>query len=764
MKRVLKIGVALLCGAMAACSTTSRLTDGEVLYTGVKKIDIKPDSGVVLSSDVVSAVKEPLSVAPNNPLYAPYWRTPFPIGLWAYNHLYTPKEKGFRYWLYRKLSKTPILISKVQPEYRAKYVLDQLSQFGYFDASATYELLPRRNPKKAKVSYHVRVGEPSCYSSIEYLDFGGVGTSLVDSLRKTSLLRSGAQYNADSMSLERNRVASILRDRGYYYFRPEYIGYLADTSLAARRVALRMWLRPGAPPAVLVPYKVGRVTVRLMQPNRGPVDTLHISGMEVITQQPMKIRPRLLSKSIKVRSDDLLTVKRQTETQNALNSLGIFRSVNMGVTSLDSLKGTDRADVNISATFDYPIEAEFETNVTSKSNSFLGPGMQLTLSNNNLFRGGEVLSLRLNGNYEWETGKKNTDGGSVRLNSYEFGLSASLDLKRLLLPRWMIRRNPYPARTSFQIGADLMNRPKFFRMMSFDISTEYDFQSSANSYHTLSLLKLVYNNLLHTTASFDQTMAENPAIALSFKDQFIPSMSYAYTFDKMYGPDRLFWKNTVSSAGNLFYLAWELSGDHGTKELFGNRFAQFVKNVSELKFYQQVGRKQNMIAYRFLVGVGYAYGNMNVLPYSEQFYIGGANSIRAFTVRTLGPGSYRPPESNRNGYLDQTGDFKLEANVEFRFGLMGRLNGAVFLDAGNIWLLRNDPQRSGGELRWKGFWKQIALGTGVGLRYDISYLVLRLDLGIALHTPYPNPDKPGYYNISSFRDGLGLHLAIGYPI
>ena len=188
-----------------------------------------------------------------------------------------------------------------------------------------------------------------------------------------------------------------------------------------------------------------------------------------------------------------------------------------------------------------------------------------------------------------------------------------------------------------------------------------------------------------------------------------------------------------------------------------------MKNVSELKFYQHVGRKQNMIAYRFLVGVGYAYGNMNVLPYSEQFYIGGANSIRAFTVRTLGPGSYRPPESDRNGYLDQTGDFKLEANVEFRFGLMGRLNGAVFLDAGNIWLLRNDPQRPGGELRWKGFWNQIALGTGVGLRYDISYLVLRLDLGIALHTPYPNPDKPGYYNISNFRDGLGLHLAICYP-
>ena len=164
-----------------------------------------------------------------------------------------------------------------------------------------------------------------------------------------------------------------------------------------------------------------------------------------------------------------------------------------------------------------------------------------------------------------------------------------------------------------------------------------------------------------------------------------------------------------------------------------------------------------------MVGAGYAYGNSKVMPYSEQFYIGGANSIRAFTVRSLGPGSYRPSEDQVNGYWDQTGDFKLEANVEFRFKMLGNLGGAVFLDAGNIWLLKNDPQRPGGALRAKNFWNEIALGTGVGLRYDISVLVLRLDMGIGIHTPYSNPDKKGYYNIQNFKDGLGIHLAIGYP-
>ena len=316
--------------------------------------------------------------------------------------------------------------------------------------------------------------------------------------------------------------------------------------------------------------------------------------------------------------------------------------------------------------------------------------------------------MKLNGSYEWQTGNKNSGGRSSRLNSYELGLNANLDIPRLLLPRSMTRQQKYPGSTSFQLGVDLMNRPSFFRLIAFSGSAGYNFQTSPYSRHSLTVFKLTYNKLLHTTDSFDRTMDENPAIAMSFRNQFVPSINYTYTFERTYGATgnrRFYWQNSVTSAGNLLSGILRAFGERQPQPLFGNRFSQFVKEVSEVKFYHRIGRRNNWLATRLLVGAGYAY----------------------------------------------------------RFGIMGRLNGAVFLDAGNIWLLKKDPKRPGAELKWKGFLNDIALGTGFGLRYDISYLVIRADLGIGLHTPYPNPDKKGYYNISSFKDGLGFHLAIGYP-
>ena len=751
---------------LAACSTTRRLGADEVLYTGVKKIRIEPDSGVVLSAAAESAVREPLSVAPNNPLYSPYLRTPLPIGLWAWNYFYTPKEKGFKYWFYKRLAKQPVLISKVQPELRTRVAEQVLENYGYFGSRASDSLLYRKHGRKAKVNYTLRIAPPFRYAEISYPAVEGGLKPLVDSMHATSLLRTGAQYNLDTLTLERQRIARLLRNRGYYYFRPEYLEYLADTTISPQRVAVRLNLKPNIPAVALKPYRVGDITVRLTNIRPGPTDTLRLRNATVIAQQPMKIRPKILARALALEPGQLFTVDAQSRTQTSLNKLGIFRSVNLSVTPLDSLRGADTLDVTLEAQFDYPLEAALETDVTTKSNSFIGPGITFKLSNNNLFRGGEVLALKLNGSYEWQTGNRNSGGRSSRLNSYELGLNANLNIPRLLLPASMTRRLRYPGSTSFQLGVDLMNRPSFFRLIAFSGSAGYNFQTSPYSRHGLTVFKLTYNKLLHTTESFDRTMDENPAIAMSFRNQFVPSIGYTYTFDKTYGATgnrRLYWQNSVTSAGNLLSGILRAFGERQPQNLFGNRFSQFAKEVSELKFYHRLGRRNNWLATRLLVGVGYAYGNSEVMPYSEQFYIGGANSIRAFTVRSLGPGSYRPPRDDRNGYLDQTGDFKLEANVEYRFGLLGKLGGAVFLDAGNIWLLKNDPKRPGAELKWKGFLNEIALGTGFGLRYDISVLVIRADLGIGLHTPYPNPDKKGYYNISSFKDGLGFHLAIGYP-
>ena len=220
---------------------------------------------------------------------------------------------------------------------------------------------------------------------------------------------------------------------------------------------------------------------------------------------------------------------------------------------------------------------------------------------------------------------------------------------------------------------------------------------------------------------------------------------------------------SAAEAGNILYGIYSLCGVKGEKEIFGNPFSQFLKLTNELKYYHYF-EHDICLASRFMVGAGYAYGNASEMPYSEQFYIGGANSIRAFTIRTIGPGSYHPAADDDNGFLDQTGNFKLEANVELRFPIFDALQGAVFLDAGNIWLLKEDELRPGGMLTWKNFGRDIALGTGAGLRYDIAgYLVVRLDVGVPLHAPY-DTGKSGYYNISgSFWKNLRLHLAIGYP-
>lgn len=746
----------------AGCSTTRRLAADDVLYTGVKKITINTDTSGTLSSTVESAVKDPLSVKPNNPLYSPYVRTPFPIGLWAYNYLYTEKEKGFKHWLYNRLSKKPVLISKVQPDLRTKLIDDILGNYGYFNSTTTYELHPRRNPQKARISYQVHVGAPWFYDSIVYPHMAGkIGTAF-DTLQHSSLIRLGAQYNLDTLTAERQRLCDTLRNAGYYFFRPEYITYQADTTECPQRVQLRMQVAPNAPKMALRPYQTGAITINLQNIHSGQSDTLHLPRYELIYQDKLKIRPKVLANAITLDSGKLITLHDVNQSITNLNKLGIFRSVNLNVTSPDSLQGRDTLDVRINAAFDYPLEAELETNVTSKSNSLLGPGLSLKLSHNNLFKGGEVLTLRLNGSYEWQTGNHNSGGKSSLLNSYEFGLDASLNFSRLLFPGMANRTTQYPTSSRIQLGVDLLNRPKYFNLISFSTSLGYDWQSSPYSHHSISFLKLIYNRLLHTTAEFDSTMYENPAIALSFRNQFIPAFTYTYTFDKSYARNRLYWSSSLTSAGNLLYGVMSIYNNESPKTIFGNQFAQFIKATSEIRFYQRLGSSSSWLAYRFMVGAAHPYCNSEVIPYSEQFYIGGANSIRAFTIRSLGPGSYRPPSNDKNGYLDQTGTFKMEANVELRFKLVGKLNGAVFLDAGNIWLLKKDPNRPGAELSWRNLGRDIALGTGFGLRYDISYLVLRADLGIGIHAPYAT-SRHGYYNMPSFRDGLGFHLAIGYP-
>ncbi len=764
------VRLALLIGGLLllyGCSTTKRLAEDEVLYTGVKKMEFVPDSGVKIAPAAEEDMRNILSVAPNNPLFSPYVRTPFPFGLWVWNYMEPKKDSGFKHWFYNKFAKEPVLISTVQPDLRIQVINDILENNGYFGAQTDYELIyNKRNRQKARIKYHVEIPQAYTLDTIEWPEPISSITQFIDSISTETTLQSGDRYCLDSLSYERNRISETLRNNGYYYFRTEYLEYQADTTLSPGKVVLRMSLSKGIPAQALKPYRVGQVTVELHRADRtGTLDSLLYPNMKVRYYKPIKLRKQLLPENITLTPGDIYSVQKQNAIQTKLGRLGIFRSIAIEVSPLDSLRQNDSLNVAIQATFDTPLEAVIEANISSKSNSYLGPGLIFGINHNNIFGGGERLSVTLNGSYEWQTGG-NSQGEASLFNSYEVGLNASLAYPRIVpsfLPQ-LARTREYPAYTRLQLGTNLMNRPNYFRMVSFNSAVSYDFRTSRRASHSITPFKLVYTKLLHTTESFDQTMKENPAIALSFRDQFIPSTSYTYNYDTSYGRDtenRFIWQLSAISAGNILSGITSLLGQKGEKKIFGNVFSQFVKGSAEMKYYHHLWGKQRLVC-RVLIGAGHAYGNSQEMPYSEQFYIGGANSIRAFTIRSIGPGSYLPPQDDPNGYFDQTGNFKLEANLEYRFPIWKDLHGAAFVDAGNIWLLKNDPLRPGGQLNGRTFLNDIALGTGVGLRYDISMFVIRGDLGIGLHAPY-NTGKRGYYNMTSFKNSLAFHLAIGYP-
>lgn len=758
---------------MASCSTTKRLAEGEVLYNGMKlKVNSVPDTKTPdgLKGDLQSAV----DVKPNNPwwILRPYVRNPFPVGLWIYNSM-NDSVKGLKKWIYDKWGEKPVLVESVRPDVRLRMLKSVMDNNGYFNGSASYELrYNKKNDKIATVDYDVRLGRPYMIDTVIYMnDTARTMTRHERALRhfidsvahQSDYLKAGVQFNLDSLIAERARITNKLRNRGWFYFRPEYIEFLADSLQRRGSIALKLTIADNMPETAGLQYRVGDITI-YVQRRTGrarSVDTIRSSKGLIILQRPSRLRKDMLPGCITFRKNKLFSVRDMDRTQTRLARLGIFGNINISAVPADTSESDPKLDVMINCAFDRPMEASLQANITSKSNSYIGPGVVLGLTHNNLFGGAEKLTVQLSGSYEWETGKNSSNA----MNSYEAGLSATLAFPRLIAPRFVKRTRRDLNWTTVNLSFDMLNRPRYFRLAEFRVGLTYDWNHSRNVVNSFTPFKLTYNKLMRTTHTFDSIMAENPAVALSFQSQFIPEMQYTYTYDKWLERERINGFNFTATAidgGNIFWALWRACGVKGTKELFGMPFSQFVKGQAQFIYTRRLVRGSDLwLVSRLLVGAAHAYGNSQQVPYSEQFYIGGANSIRAWTVRSLGPGAYRPPKDLRNGYFDQTGTFKFEVNTEFRFPIISVLHGAVFVDAGNIWLMKNDPKRPGGLLTARNFGKDIALGTGVGLRVDIGMMVIRGDLGYGLHAPYET-GLSGYFNIKP-KNAFAFHLAIGYP-
>jgi surface antigen len=816
---------------LAACSTTANLPEGEVLYTGIKDITYghkvnkkkkkagkEGEEGVITSladaykavDDLISGkgtagmqglgtkqdlsgltkeqrdsvkaeaelVKEAygtmtdevgaaLAYKPNNAFFgSSSHRIPFPIGLWTYNSFVNSKNK-FGKWIFNTFASTPVTLNMVNPKTRALVAQNTLRNYGFFRGTVDYDILPQKKPRRAKVSYTVMPRALFRLDSVAYLNFPEYADSLVRRYMHQSLLHKGDAFSVLNLDGERTRLATLFRNNGFYYFRPEYITFRADTVQRPEHVQLQVVPAADVPRVVRNRYFLGRTQIEIYDGKRyEKADTVRLRDFTFIytgKNHKPPLRLGALRRYFFYKKGDMYRQRLHERMVENLNGMGIFSNVNVRYVPRDTTPENTTLDVLIAAVLDKPYDGEFETKITSKSNGQVGPGLSFGLSKRNAFRRAEKLTFEVHGSYEWQTGAT-VEGRGSAINSYEYGTSLSLDYPRIVFPgakRLSIRSR---STTSFTLDANWLNRANYFNMVSLGAKVGYTYQAKPTIKHEFVPFRLDYDELLHTTARFDSIMATNQALSVSMRDQFVPSMRYTFTYSsrrRARHPRSLILE--VKEAGNItsgIFAACGRSFNQLDKKIFGVPFAQFVKFTAEFRETFRLTPRQS-IATRIGGGVIYSYGNSTTAPYNDLFAVGGANSIRAFTLRGVGPGSYHPA-SSAYSYIDQTGDIKFEANVEYRFPIVSSLYGAVFLDAGNVWLMNPDSDRPGGALRLSSFARDLALGTGAGLRYDLDFLVLRFDVGVGLHAPF-DTGKSGYYNMPKFWDSLGFHLAVGYP-
>lgn len=762
-------------GLLASCSTTSNLPDGEQLFTG-NEIKYVSRSTTSVGETTRTELEAALDQTPSTKLFG---LIPFPIGMWTYNS-FVNYEKGLGRWIFKRFAAKPVFLSTVNSEVRAKIGTNLLHDYGYFQGTVhSQTVVNAKNPLKASVIYTVDMRNPYRIDTLYYQHFTPQTLAIMERGRRRSLISPGEQFNVVDLDGERNRISALLRNRGYFYFRPDYLTYQADTTrVSGGHVSMKLVPVPGLPTAAQQAYAVDSV-VRvnfLGKKGEAPNDSTRYKTLNIHYHDKLRIRPKMLYRWINyqqfVRNDSvrragesrMYTQYRQQRIQERLGQLGIFRYLDLRYTPRDSSENCRLLDFQIQAAFDKPLDAEFNFNLTTKSNDQTGPGALFAVTRNNLFGGGETWGVELKGSYEWQTGSAK---GTSLMNSWELGFSSSLTFPRVVFPRMGKREYDFPAKTTFRLYANQLNRARYYKLLSFGGNATYDFEPTRLTRHSITPFRLTFNVMQSHTDDFFYLAAANPALFISLQNQFIPAMEYTYTYDnssRRRVKNPIYWQSTFTSAGNVTSLLYAAMGqpfNQSDKQLFGAPFAQFLKVSSQLRYLWNIDKNQ-AIAARALGGMLFSYGNTQVAPYSEQFFLGGANSIRAFMVRSLGPGGYKPEQTDYS-FINQTGEIRMEANLEYRFRLYRNLHGALFLDAGNVWLMRDDPDRPNGLLKPSTFLNQIALGTGAGLRYDLQFLIFRFDCGVPLHAPY-DTGKQGYYNISgSLWKQLGIHFAIGYP-
>lgn len=745
--------------AVPGCSTEASLTQGERLYTGAE-VRYEHDENFVDRSVLEEQMERLMVPAPNSSFLGLFrWK------LWLYDHgIFTTS-----------LGEPPVLFSAVSPERVTASMQRQLENTGHFRSVVRYTV--NTSEHSADLLYVITLAPAYTITGVTVT--GSI--PLADTIRSVmegTLIMAGERYDLDALAAERVRIAAALREKGYFYFTADDIVFRADSTDGTEGVRLSLELAEHLTEQASSRYTIGRITIHSGYAlNRDTLSAVHgdttvVEGCTFIDLDH-EYGPSVIVRSVQFASGQPYNSASHDATLNRLMNLGIHTFVNIRFTaSRDS--GRRQLDADIYLTPRPTKNIQFELQGVSKSNNLAGPELNATFRNRNAFGGAELLSLSAETGFELPV-SSGRSGGS----SFVLGLRGALDLPKFILPfsdgAWAGRFVP---RTHITAGVRMLERLKYYRMISISSTFGYVWRISDATEHQFDPFSVTYAKLASTTPEFRALIAGNPLLRRSFEEQFIIGQQYAYRYSDRNGEeerDHLSFTGTIDLSGTILSLLQSFSYHRAASPaapytIFHSVYSQFAKVGTDLRYELRSGDGRSSIASRLIVGLGIPFGNSASLPYVKQFSVGGSSSIRAFIARSVGPGSYAPPADLPVAtFIDQAGDMTLEANVDYRIPVYGIVQGAFFADAGNIWLLRNDDARPGGMFSGGRFLSEIAGGAGAGIRLDLSFLLLRFDLAVPLRIPSLPVEQRWRFGAVDFgsaawrRDNLVLNIAIGYP-
>lgn len=745
------ISLILLLSLFASCSVQKYIPEGERLYRGARVI-IETDTTVANQALLKNELESVLRPEPNSKFLGMY------PGVYVHYRAQREKTGFINKFLNKRIGEKPVYTSNIKEFEVEELLRNRLRNRGFFYPSASSSFRESETKPTSSIDYTVTIPTPYRLNSYQLDTLSSPIYREMVSMMQESPLKKGIRYDLSNLKVERERIDYGLKRKGYYNFNSSFLLFEIDTNqYDSKRFDMFLRLKKEVPKKVTVPYKINKINVYANYDLNDSVYKIKERyDQKNFIQRQEFFKPKYLAPYITLDEGAYYNPDTSRNTARRLSTIGSYKFVNIQYEEVDSLR-TDSIGVLEATIYLSPLNKRSlrtEIQAVTKSNNFAGPGLAITYTNRNLFKGGENLNITGSAGYEVQV------GGGQSLGSIELGLNTELVFPRVIVPL-KIATDFFEyniPKTVTALGFDYLNRSQLYTLLSGNAGFGYLWDANKFVTHRLHPISASYTRLSNTTAVFEEILDDNQFLRRSFDQQFIAGLNYGFTYNGMIdGSDRhqIFLNSTFELAGNAVSLLGQDNPDTPSKTFIGIDYAQFAKLDADFRYHFSFGKEQKL-ATRLFAGYGYAYGNSEVLPFVKQYFSGGPYSVRAFRIRSLGPGT--SSESSTDAFFDQVGNIRLEANVEYRFPFTKFLKGSFFVDAGNIWNSEDNLEIEGDQFS-PDFIRELGIGGGFGVRVDVQGFVLRFDLAAPFHDPsLPEGERWDF----KFDEPI-LNFAIGYP-